>query len=69
MRYGIHESAGGNLRIVTLQVIGIIVICVGLLLEIAQIGSDFWLGSSIAVIGVIAYVWGRLYKPRRPPRP
>ncbi len=69
MRYGTHERVGRDLRIVALQVIGIFVICIGLLLEIAQIGSDFWLGSSIAVIGVIAYVWGRLYKPRRPPRP
>jgi hypothetical protein len=47
---------------VQLRVIGIVVICAGLLLEIAGIGSQYWLGSTTAVIGVFIYAWGRFGK-------
>ncbi len=46
----------------SIKVIGILILCAGLLLEIAQVGSDFWLGSSIAVVGVLLYAWGRFHK-------
>lgn len=48
----------------TLQVIGILALCAGLLLEIAMIGSQFHLGAIIATAGVIVYVVGRFTRAR-----
>jgi hypothetical protein len=49
---------------VTLQIIGIFILCGGLLLEIAMIGSEMHLGTIIAIVGVILYVYGRFQNPR-----
>ena len=40
------------------QAIGIIAIVVGLVLELLQIGSEWSLGTLIAMVGILVFVYG-----------